>query len=116
MDEELENIVAKAEADARASADALSEEARQRAAGPVLPPMVADDMRRVEPIAKVTPQLEKRESSMSFESQGSTSVGSGGFGSLPAPPEKGIYLIGSIDGVIQWMETEGCEDDSVSTS
>ena len=117
MDEELENIVAQAEAAARASADALSEEARQRASRPDMPPMVADDMRRVEPTIKVSPQLEKRENSMRFVSRSEARTEAGGlFGGLPAPPEEGTWFLGSIDGEIQWIEAEGCEDDSVSTS
>jgi hypothetical protein len=81
MSADIKDIVAKAEADARASADALSQEARERSAQPVLPPIVADNIQRVEPAAKVSPQIEKRETRMVFDSTNETNTS----GSVPDP-------------------------------
>jgi hypothetical protein len=29
---------------------------------------------------------------------------------IPEPPESGTYVLGSVDGVMQWIETEECEE------
>jgi hypothetical protein len=88
MSEELENILQRAEDDARASAESAAAEARERANRPPLPPVEADPMPRGGGEARrEAPQLEKRESSMGFVAD----VFSGSEPTQSQSPSEGVW-------------------------
>ena len=70
------------------------------------------------PTVNITPSTEATTTQTPRPASGTSCSASSGTDPLPLPlpPEEGTWLIGSVDGVIQWIEAEGCEDDSVSTS
>ena len=68
------------------------------------------------PTVNITPVTEVTTTQTPSSPRATSSSASDATDSLPLPPEEGKYVLGSIDGVIQWIEAEGCEDDSVSTS
>jgi hypothetical protein len=68
------------------------------------------------PTVNITPVTEATTTQTPTTGRETSSSASDATDSLPLPPEEGKYVLGSIDGVIQWIEAEGCEDDSVSTS
>ena len=68
------------------------------------------------PTVNITPVTEVTTTQTPSSPRVTSSSASDATDSLPLPPEEGKYVLGSIDGVIQWIEAEGCEDDSVSTS
>lgn len=103
MSEEIEDIIQRAEADARASAESAAAEARERANRPSLPPVEADPLPRGGETRREAPQLEKRESSMGFVAD----VFSGSESSSFAPPS-------SLSEEGDWRTFTTCEGETIT--
>jgi hypothetical protein len=85
----------------------------RRRAGERPPSKIPDNQKRPQPDSKVetmTSVPPNRPSNPTLDAEQDINSS----GEVPPPPPGGTVVWGSIDGVLQWIETEGC--DSASTS